>query len=658
MKLTAMALDKSPGTRDNGFAALAAWLLAACIVLVSGVLAGCAGMASGTKNAAYQENSAAKAPVVIKSRPEALIVIRYPAIISADAEHAFYQAFGNNAIGGPVSIDVKVRTDTTRVAQALVAKTNYYVMTLYRELQAALPEHTVLLSPHMIVWDRDNGLHSRPMLASEQIPSVLTIDFNVYSYPDIRKIMDAPPLTFGDIVTPLFVVHSNRWLRPATHGLLLSSEPLLQSSWGLSSQEAEQQFSAMLQYPGESYQRTLDFIHFLGLRDAAPGNVPRKEIGQSGSDLMAVEVYPLEKVQMNPEQVSHLSEEPAVDPFAESFARGAAGRILTLLNSVDQERALFFARQAALQRFDPELASVFLTGANDESVRSRLQLAEALIEAEKTFLSGQSQSVFNGTYKGDYGQKMRQMVQAEFGMLEERRHLSRIQNVTTALTVAMLAGSVYGTSVSGSVIASALQSMTPVFVLGSIWTIRSGMQTAARAGAVTEKFMALMAPDLAQQISVQAEWMESKEMITARGFAEFRDKTTALYQARVRSLNTTVDEHCAFRHPAIAAAGRWFGKCANGMATGKGYGLARDGAGNSVEYFGDAASGLASGTGGMILTRAGQGGPVYYEGAFGKGVPDGVVEVEKSGEKSDLRKFRAGVEVGKANASQWQKLDF
>jgi len=150
------------------------------------------------------------------------------------------------------------------------------------------------------------------------------------------------------------------------------------------------------------------------------------------------------------------------------------------------------------------------------------------------------------------------MIVAEFGMLEERRRLSRLQNVTTALTIAMLAGSIYGTSVGGSAVASALQTITPVLILGSIWTTRSSLRTSARSAAITEKFMALMAPELDQQIDVQLEWMESRERITARGYAELRDKTTALYQSRVRSLDTRADRQCRFLHRGLAATGRWF----------------------------------------------------------------------------------------------------
>ena len=634
------------------------WVLLPAIVLLCAWLAGCAGTARGTKTSVFRETANTATPVSILPRAEALIVIRYPAIISAEAENVFYQAFGNNAIGGRVPIDVKLRTDTTRVAQAIIAKTNYFAMTLYRELREKLPPDTVLLSPHMIVWDKENGLHSRPLLASEQIPSVLTIDFNVYSYPDIREIMESPPLTFGDIVTPLFVVHSNRWLSPTTNGLLLSSEPLLQSSWNLSEQQAEKQFTSMIEYPANTYQRNLDFIAFLSTRNPTPVQVPSKAVKDNNGNVLAVEVYPLEKVQMDPATVANLGEDYSVDPFQQAFINGAADRVLILLGSVDQDRALFFARQATLQRFDPELANVFMAGSTDESVRSRLQLAAALIEAEKKFLSGQSQSVYLGTYSGDYGQKMRQMVAAEFGMLEERRHLARVQNMTTALAVAMLAGSVYGTAVSGTVVAAALQNLTSVLVLGSIWSASQSMKTRTKSGTITEKFMALMAPELERQINVQVEWLESKEKITARGFAEFRDKTTALYQSRVRSLNTTADDRCVFRHPSIATPGRWYGGCHDGLAAGRGYGLVGEGAGASVEYLGDAKDGLASGTGGMIVRQAGQASPAYYEGQFRNGQPDGIVMFQEAGSQPRILQFKAGVETGKASEEQWKRLEF
>jgi hypothetical protein len=77
-----------------------------------------------------------------------------------------------------------------------------------------------------------------------------------------------------------------------------------------------------------------------------------------------------------------------------------------------------------------------------------------------------------------------------------------------------------------------------------------------------------------------------------------------------------------------------------------------------VEYLGGAKSGMASGTGGMIVQLAGQSSPIYYEGEFNMGLPDGVVKIEQSGERASLRKYKAGVEVGKAAENQWKKLEF
>jgi hypothetical protein len=94
------------------------------------------------------------------------------------------------------------------------------------------------------------------------------------------------------------------------------------------------------------------------------------------------------------------------------------------------------------------------------------------------------------------------------------------------------------------------------------------------------------------------------------------------------------------------------------LATARGYGLVQDESGNSAEYLGDAKSGVASGIGAMIVQVAGQTGPVYYDGEFSKGLPDGVAEIEKAGEKASLRKFKAGIEIGKATESQWKKLEF
>jgi hypothetical protein len=175
---------------------------------------------------------------------------------------------------------------------------------------------------------------------------------------------------------------------------------------------------------------------------------------------------------------------------------------------------------------------------------------------------------------------------------------------------------------------------------------------------VNRYFLARMAPAFDRQMSVQMEWLESKEVITARGFAEFRNKTLSLYQSRVRSMQVSVDKRCNFKHPDFRKSGRWYGVCDNGLATGRGYGLIMNERGDTLEFVGDAETGMASGSGGMIIQRNGQLGATYYEGGFKNGLPDGVVRVERPGDMPKLRQYKAGTDIGKGNPAKLQSLSF
>jgi hypothetical protein len=175
---------------------------------------------------------------------------------------------------------------------------------------------------------------------------------------------------------------------------------------------------------------------------------------------------------------------------------------------------------------------------------------------------------------------------------------------------------------------------------------------------MSEHFMALIAPALERQISVQMEWMESKERITAMGFAEFRNKTLTLYQARIRSLESQFSDDCVFRHPAFTISGRWYGGCSEGRADGRGYGVIVDEAGNSVEYLGTARDGLADGTGGLIARYRSQLGAYYFEGSFARGLPNGVMLVEEPGRKPRTRVFQAGKDAGNGAAGDVTRLAF
>jgi hypothetical protein len=627
-------------------------LLAACLLL-----AGCAGTAGGVKQSTYQADESLAAVDRSRSQADAMVVIRYPAYVDADAESAYYRLFEQHAIGGTAKSDGQSSQEVDRLAQSVIAKSNYFSMSLYRELRDKLPEASVLLSPH-IVELADGHLTSRPLLAAEEVPSVVTIDFSVYTFPDPGRMMDSEPLTFGDIVTPLFVVHANRWLRPSTHGLLLSSDPLVGAAWAQSEKQAAEQTANRLENRLFDFRRPLDFVSYLDLGAQERRDLPTKSPGESRRDVVAVEVHPLEKIRMEGETVARLASDHALDPFAEDFVKGAATRIVTALNRVDHDRATFFTRQAALSRFDPQLGEAFLSRSRAEAIRARLQMGEALLAAERKFISAQSASLYDGVYDGVYGDQMREIIAAEYRLLEERRGLARKQNIGTVLAIVAMAGAMYvGNDIdSGNFFES--QTMSNILALSSVWAMSSAFSAHAQSKIVGENFLAQMAPAMNQQVTVQVEWLESRQEITARDFADFRSQTLALYQRSARAIGGQYDPGCTFRHPALEQAGRWFGPCVNGFATGTGYGLLVGDQGQRFEFVGAAQSGLAEGLGAMISHSPGETGAVYFEGAFHQGLPDGVVSVEEPGRKSRVRMFRAGKDAGAASVDDLQRIQF
>jgi len=628
------------------------------LLLISLLVSGCAGTARGKKESVLHHDESIFVVDKSLSKADAMVVIRYPAIVDEDAAKAYFQAFEKNAIGSRYESDQQTRRDSQNIAQSIIAKSNYFAMSLFRELQQALPPTTVLLSPHLIMLDENNQLSSRPLLASEEIPSVITIDFNVYSHPDPRKMMDSEPLTFGDIVTPLFVVHSNRWLRPSTHGLLLSSSPLLDSAWEQAENQANEQVRIRYQQSGENFKRPLDFVTFLQTGPKRYPDIPLKSVGEARREVIAVEPYPVEKIWMDGQVVSQLAINHDVDPFAEDFAKGAATRIEVALNRVDHDRATFFTRQQALNRFDPDLAVSFLARIDSPNVRARLMMAERLIEAERKFLAAQTASLYEGTYLEGYGSQSREMISAEYRLLERRRELARAQNMSTALAIVAMAGGIYLGANGDSSNFLTSNTMSNLLVLSSLWAMNSAMSASAESKTIGENFLLQMAPAINRQVSVQLEWHESREQITARDFADFRRQTMSLYQSSIRSIQQEQDPECEFRHPSVETTGRWLGGCFAGLASDRGYGLIIDPDGTTVEYLGSANSGFASGIGAMIVRSPKELGANYYEGHFRDGLPDGVILLEEPGKKSRVRQFQAGKDRGSADPSSLQRLVF
>jgi len=630
------------------------------------VLCACAGTAKGvrkTSMAAGQSASVATRDAVSANLPAdlpgALVVIRYPAVVLEEAEESYYRAYVDQSIGGDVSITHQHRKDTRHLARSVIAKSSYYAMSLYAELRDQLPANKVLLSPHMI-FRAESGASSRPLLASEEVPSAIVIDFNIYTFPDASQLMDAPPITLGDVVTPMSVIHGDHWLQPPTFGMLLASEHLMDSSWELSAAEVQWRANAWLSGHTDSFNRPLDFVHFLESRDQAQLAIPQKSTGASVADLVAVDRYPLEKIRMDATLVATLDDSGLTDPFAVAFVRNATQRVIAQLQSLDLNRATFMPRFRAYERFDTELATAFLARAEGEEYQSRLELAQAVIDAELKFLTAQSERMYRGTYYGDFGKSIRSLIAGEYGVLEKRRELARLQNMTTALTVATLAGTGYAVGSVGTGVASAIPWAGAAATLGfsSILALNNNREARMESYAIGESFMSQMAPDLQRYISVQSEVVLSEKDIFARSYGEFESQVVTLYGETARSLPENSRGSCEFNLPDASSAGVWRGECRRGKAHGQGYGVTQTRDGELVEYFGSAKAGLPQGQGALIRPGVSGSPPTLYEGEFRNGLADGVLRVSEAGKSPRIRQFSQGVESGRADSSQWQSLAF
>lgn len=640
--------------------AAARWTGLGLFILLLALLTGCAGTARGKASSTYSYDASREVTDASRSQADAWIILRYPAVIEESAEAKYFEAYNRYAIGGTVKDDGWMSIDAENVARASIAKSNFYAMSLYRVLAEELPQYTVLLSPHLVYQEPEGQLASRPLLATESMPSVLTVDFVTYSFPDTEKMMDSPPLTFGDLVTPLAVVHSDHWMGPATNGLLLASESLMETAWQQSAQTAREEFEGRLALRPIDDSRSLDFISFLNGERARFAALPTKPAGGDRLTLAAVEDYPLEKIRLNDALMTNWIIEPQNDPFAVAFANGVGTRLEAALGRIDHDRATFSDRQKMLASFDPELAFAFLSQSADESVRARLALAEKLIEAERRFLAAQSESIYQGVYAGSFGTAMRELITAEYRNLEERRDIARRQNMATAVAILAAAGAVYAGSevFDGGNYDPGMALLSDALLLGSFAAIETAIATNQLGDRVGESFLAQMAPAITEQVTVQVRLAEGSEEISARDYAEFREQTMALYQSRVRSLAVEIQTDCNFRHPEASSQGRWFGGCVNGLATGRGYGVIRTDDARQIEYVGEARSGTASGTGAMIIHNPTTSGATFFDGSFRDGRPDGTVRVVMPGEYPAWRRYDNGQDRGRADETDWQPYRF
>ena len=618
-------------------------LLASSLLALGALSTGCASTAQGVKSSAV--NTSAPNEALSADVPEGgvLAVIRYPAIVEADAKDAYHRAYAKRALGGATGRGVTNTIETVAVADSTIVKSNYFALSLYKELAAKLPEHAVLLSPHAIKLGEGGELTSEPITAAEDLPSVVSVDFATYSFPDSKKMMSNVPLTFGDLITPLVTVRTDHRAAAPTHGVLLASRPLLTRAVAEGREAALQTIDAMQRGDLDPVIPELDFVSYI--TNDTPQKVSVQKLA-TRSDTNSTMILPLEKVRVPESEMALLAgaSDGTVDPLDDIYTDAMSRRIVALINGLDTDKAIMMGKAASVAEFDPSLAALTFVGSDEDDYAARTAYAERLLDAQRKYLSVQSLRIFDGVHNGELGAQVRDMISAEHDVLEERRKLARQQNLSTVLAIASVAGGIAASSGGANTENQRRQSSaaSSALIQAGIFAATEAFSKARLSQQVGTNYLNSIVPALEQQTTVTVDLLDSNETITAIRYEDLQAKLQTLYAERQRSLDTVATQ-CAYIGVDGAKRGTWLGVCEGGLANGSGAGVLETGD-DVMEYYGYAKDGLANGPGLMI--RHSSIGTISYEGSFANGRPDGTVRVSQSGRADQTRNFVAGVDKG------------
>lgn len=609
------------------------------IAALSLMVGGCASTATGSSQSAMLVTPGLVTFEKVAPATDALVVIRYPAASEEAANEAYFNAFSSRAIGGTSAVGNT--EESQQLAKSLLVKSNYFAMSLYKELKERLPAGTVLLSPHAVTLDADGNLTSKPVSEAESIPSALSVDFVAYTFPDIEKMMDSEPITFGDLITPLVVVHADHRAAAPTNGVLLASSAIAGVSAKQSREAALSSFETIQSGGFENTVRPLDFISYLG----GSGGIEAPTQGMSlVTEEHAVQVYPLEKIRLDAAVMTSLTSDSTVqiDPLEAKFSSSTADRIVDLLNSIDIEKAALMERATAISAYDSNIAPFALGGSTATDFESRYSLAKAMIQKERTVIASQSDKIFTASYEGEQGNSVREMIAGEYELLQERRKLANQQNMATGLAIlgAVAAGAAASNGGDNFGSYAAMDLATDLTQLAVVQAFSLSAQSAA-AG---ENYLVSMYEGMEQQIEVQIDLLDGSETITAATVSELKEKLQDLYSVKYREMDEIASE-CGFAYGG-ADGGRWLGSCADGIGNGRGVGAVKLEDGRAVEYYGSAEAGIPNGVGYMIVH--GSDSTLSMEGNFIDGKADGVVRISQAGAADQLIIYEAGVVAGPA----------
>ncbi len=613
---------------------------------LAALLAGCATTTSGIKKSRINAVTAPQKLTTDVPPGTVMAIIRYPAYIDDAAEEKFYTLYANRTIGSVSYSDDAGLQETAAIADVTLLKSNYFALSIYKELVERLPEHSVLLSPHAIILDERGDLTSKPMTKAETLPNILSIDFMAYSFPDAKRMLEGEPVSFGDVITPLVTVRTDHRASATTQGVLLTSHPTLRGAVANGRQTVKQNLFELELGKFETNELELDFITMLN--NTTPIRVFSQKLSKTAAD-NTISRLPLEQIRLDGTKIANLNyvDVKKEDPLEEEFSASLANQVVGMINKIDIKKATMINYATAISKFDESLGPLTLIGSTDPDYIVRERYAARLLQAEQNYLSVQSLRLYDGVYNGELGAQVRETLNAEYEVLQERRELTRKQNVSTAAAILK--------TIAVAAASSATRSNRPrspeeararnALLRGLLLSGANPSSFARQKRLIGSNYFTAILPAIDDQIAVQVNLIDSSETITAIRYEDLREKLQTLYQDTHRSLDR-IATRCGYIHNGMFIRGIWIGICKNGLANGAGMGVLRSNF-SALEYYGYAQNGKPQGAG--YLIQHGPEGSYTLEGTFDEGLANGVMRVSKAGKDDTIRIYKKGRDIGKAN---------
>lgn len=623
-------------------------LRSAALLGLAVLITGCATSAKGIKNSRINSVSVPQTLTANVPPGTVMAIVRYPAFIEDAAKQRFLKLYSRRTLGSQFDFHDAGFEETAAIADIMLIKSNYFALSIFKELAERVPEHSVLLSPHVIKLDDSGKLTSEPMTRAETLPNIVSIDFTAYTFPDAKRMLEGEPVSFGDIITPLVTVRTDHRASAPTQGVLLTSRPTLRGAVANSRQTVAQNLFEFETGKLEANELELDFI--TTLNQTIPTSVVFEKLSKTTSD-NTLSTLPLEQIRLDGTRIENLNFIGQEDPLEDQFSASLANQVIGIINELDIKKASMVNYASAISQFDESLGPLTLIGSTDPEYVARERYAARLLEAEQNYLSVQTLRLFDGVYNGELGVQVREVVKAEYNLLQERRKLARKQNLSTIPAIL--------TTVAVGAAAAATQSKRPsspgetqartALLKSLLLTGVNPSSFARRKRLIASNYFTAILPVLDEQVTLQVNLIDSNETITAIRYEDLREQLQKRYQDTQRGLDMSATR-CGYMHDGIDVKGTWMGICENGLANGAGMGVLRSNY-SKVEYYGYAQNGKPQGAG-YLIVHDNREGSHSLEGVFDEGRANGVMRVSKAGKDDTIRTYKKGRDVGKAAKGQ------